>query len=60
MNRLSSRKFLLALLFSATGCAALLLKLIDGGAFNFLVGTVLVGHGIASVADKKLNPTQQP
>lgn len=60
MDRLTSRKFLLSVLFTVTGCAALMMKLIDGTSFNFLVGTVLVGHGAASIADKKLNPSQQP
>lgn len=60
MNRFGSRKFLLAILFTATGCAALLMKLIDGTAFNFLAGTVLAAHGTANIIDKRFNSNQQP
>jgi hypothetical protein len=58
--RLTSTKFLLTLLIQVTGCIALFMKLIDGGTYVALSTLTLSSYGAASVADKKLNPTQQP
>ncbi len=47
-----SRKFILALAFAATGCIALMLKLLTGGEFISLVGIVL---GAFTAGDVALN-----
>ena len=58
--RYKSTKFILALLFSVTGCAALMMHIFDPASFNWLVAIVLTGHGASNILDKKFNGGQQP
>jgi hypothetical protein len=60
MDRVTSRKYWLAALFSIVGCIALLKGILDPSHFIELVTVVLVTYGATNIVDKKLNPTQQP
>ena len=60
MLSFASRKFLLTLFIQAVGAYGFIGGRMDGGTYVALSTLVLSVYGAASVADKKLNPTQQP
>lgn len=58
--RISSRKFMLAMLIQCVGSAGLFTGKIDGATFVALSGLTLSIYGGLSIGDKKLNPAAQP